>query len=370
MATSTSTQVKNSSTKGKTAREGGEHILVIRFSAMGDVAILAPVLRAITSTYPNLKITVLTRGFFAPIFRDIPNVEVYKADLKGIHSGVRGLCRLASELRELGINAVADVHDVLRSNVLRSIFYFFGIPVKQIDKGRDEKKALTAAKNKVFIQLKTTSQRYADVFAQLGYPVDLNNPKIAVKQKLSPKIVEFTGKDLKKWVGIAPFAQHNSKVYPLDLMDKVVQDLNEVSSLKIFLFGGGEEEISQLKTLASKYENVNSTAGKFTFEEELALISNLDVMLSMDSGNAHLAALFGIPVITLWGVTHPYAGFPAFGQPEENNLLPDLKKYPLIPTSVYGDKVPQGYEDVMRTIPPGKVVERILEVLKIPFREL
>ena len=365
MASPTSRQGKISSSGRKTARGGGEHILVIRFSAMGDVAILAPVLRAVTATYPGLKITVLTRGFFAPIFRDIPNVEVYNADLKGIHSGVRGLCRLASELRELGIQSVADVHDVLRSNVLRSIFYFFGIPVKQIDKGREEKKALTAEKNKVFTQLKTTSQRYADVFAQLGYPVDLSQSKVAVKHQLSPELLNFAGKDLKKWIGIAPFAQHNSKVYPWDLMEDVVRHLNADQTIKIFLFGGGTSEISQLDSLASKYENVISTAGKFTFEEELALISNLDVMLSMDSGNAHLAALFGIPVITLWGVTHPYAGFAAFGQPEENNLLPDLKKYPLIPTSVYGNKVPQGYENVMRTIPPEKVVKRILEVLEI-----
>ena len=370
MAVPTSSQGKISSSSRKTARNGGEHLLVIRFSAMGDVAILAPVLRAVTATYPNLKITVLTRGFFAPIFRDIPNVEVYNADLKGIHSGVRGLCRLASELRELGINAVADVHDVLRSNVLRSIFYLFGIPVKQIDKGRAEKKALTAEKNKVFTQLKTTSQRYADVFSQLGYPVDLNHSKVAVKQKLSPEILEFTGIDLTKWIGIAPFAQHDSKVYPLDLMNEVVRHLNAHQTMKIFLFGGGASEISLLDSLASKYDNVISTAGKFTFEEELALISNLDVMLSMDSGNAHLAALFGIPVITLWGVTHPYAGFSAFNQPDENNLLPDLEKYPLIPTSVYGNRVPQGYENVMRSIHPERVVKRVLEVLKVSLEGL
>lgn len=96
------------------------------------------------------------------------------------------------------------------------------------------------------------------------------------------------------------------------------------------------------------------------------MISNLDGMLSMDSGNAHLAAMYNVPVITLWGVTHPFAGFGAFNQPMENHLLPDMERYPAIPTSVYGNKVPEGYEDVMRTIPPERVVAKVLDVLGEP----
>lgn len=342
--------------------EESVHILVIRLSAMGDVAMLVPVLRILTATYPNLKITLLTRRFFAPMFRDIPNVEVYQADLSGIHHGFVGLCRLARELKEFDIDAVADLHDVLRSNVLRYIFYLYRIPVKQIDKGRAEKKALTAENNKVFKQLKSTHQRYADVFSKLGYPVDLEKPSFPPKQKLFPKILELTGGNILKWIGIAPFAQHDSKVYPLDLMERVIREIDKEGRAEVFLFGGGKSETEKLEKLAKKFKNVISIAGKLSFEEELALISNLDVMLSMDSGNAHLAAMYGIPVITLWGVTHPYAGFSAFNQPAENNLLPDLNKYSKIPTSVYGNKLPDGYKDVMRTIPPQKVVGKIKEI--------
>ncbi len=342
--------------------EEAAHILVIRLSAMGDVAMLVPVLRIVTATYPNLKITLLTRGFFAPMFKDIPNVEVYKADFSGIHQGFVGLCRLARELKELEIDAVADLHDVLRSNVLRYIFYLYRIPVKPIDKGRAEKKALTAENNKVFKKLKSTHQRYADVFSELGYSVNLNEPSFPLKQKLSPNILEITGKNVLKWIGIAPFAQHDSKVYPLDLMERVIREIDKEGKAEIFLFGGGKSETEQLEKLAKQFGNVVSIAGKLSFEEELALISNLDVMLSMDSANAHLAAMYGIPVITLWGVTHPYAGFSAFNQPSENNLLPDINKYSKIPTSVYGNKFPEGYENVMRTIPPQKVVDKIREI--------
>ena len=86
-------------------------------------------------------------------------------------------------------------------------------------------------------------------------------------------------------------------------------------------------------------------------------------MLSMDSGNAHFAAMYGVPTVTLWGVTHPFAGFSPFNQPLENALIPDLKKYPKLPCSVYGNKVFEGYEDVMRSINPMSVVKKINDVL-------
>lgn len=339
------------------------HLLVIRLSALGDVAILVPVLLKLIKNYPGLRITVLTKKFFAPIFKDVPNVEVYEADVKGIHSGVTGLGRLAKELRDLEINAVADVHNVLRTNVLRSVFYFYGIPVKQIDKGRTEKKALTEENGKVFIQLKTSHQRYAEVFTELGYPVDLEEPIYLPKQNFSPSTEELTGKKSGKWIGIAPFAQHQSKVYPLDLMKKVISEISENGNVKILLFGGGKGENEKLENLAIGLDNVLSLSGKLSFQEELFIISNLDAMLSMDSGNAHLAAMYNVPVVTLWGVTHPFAGFGAFNQPMENHLLPDLSKYPAIPTSVYGNKVPEGYEEVMRTIPPERVVAKVINIL-------
>lgn len=340
------------------------HILVIRLSAMGDVAMVVPVLNILVKNYPEVKITLLTRSFFKPMFKDLPGVRVYEADINGVHGGVTGLGRLAKELRDEGIAAVADLHNVLRSNVLKSVFFFFGIPVKQIDKGRSEKYALTRPKNKVFKPLKSTHERYADVFAALGYPLDLSPPVFLQKRPVSEKTRQLINLRAKKWLGIAPFAQHTSKTYPPELMEEVLKNLQQdFPDLQVFLFGGGNHEVEQLEKWENSFENALSVAGKITFEEELALISNLHAMLSMDSGNGHLAAMFGVPVITLWGVTHPYAGFRPFGQPEENSLLPDLKRYPQIPTSVYGKRFPYSYENAIRSISPVKVVEKVARLL-------
>lgn len=349
---------KASATQGKSA-----HILVIRLSAMGDVAMVVPVLQTLTATYPELKITMLTRGFFKPMFQDIPKVSVYEADVNGVHQGVLGLSRLAKELRDEDIDAVADLHNVLRSNVLKSVFYLFGIPVEQIDKGRKEKKALTREKDKVFKPLKSTHQRYADVFSALGYPIDLSTHHFPKKKQLSENIKKIVGPEPKKWLGIAPFAQHNSKAYPPDLMAEVLNQLSRNNKIKVLLFGGGKNEKEQLESWEEQFEDTLSVAGKLSFEEELALISNLDAMVSMDSGNGHLAAMFGIPVISIWGVTHPYAGFRPFKQPERNSLLPNLEKYPNIPTSIYGNKYPEGYENAIREIYPEQILGKINEVL-------
>jgi ADP-heptose:LPS heptosyltransferase len=137
-----------------------KHILVIRLSAMGDVAMTVPVLRAFTKQYPDVKLTVLTRDFFKPLFRDLDNVSVFSADVKGKHKGAYGLFKLSKEIKKLNCDTVADLHKVLRSKILKPML---GIrKVATIDKGRSAKKRLV--KGKEFKQLKTTHQRYIDVF--------------------------------------------------------------------------------------------------------------------------------------------------------------------------------------------------------------
>jgi len=336
-----------------------KHLLVIRLSALGDVAMTVPILSAFAHKYPNIKITVLTRAFFKPLFSQIPNISVYEADVKGKHKGVFGLWKLYAALKTLHIDAVADLHNVLRSNILKRYFSLGGISFVQIDKGRAEKKALTREKNKIFKQLRTTHQRYADVFAQLGFPLDVSKKDLLGKQKLDDTTLTLIGTDTKKWIGIAPFAAFQGKMYPLKQMEEVVDYLNNTNKYKILFFGGGKKEQEQLDTWQNQFSNSINTAGKLSFASELSLISNLDLMLAMDSGNAHLAVLFAIPTVTLWGVTHPYAGFYPFGQAIENAILSDRKEYPAIPTSIYGNKIPQGYENVMETIHPEAVCTKI-----------
>jgi ADP-heptose:LPS heptosyltransferase len=322
-----------------------------------------PVLASLLIQHPGLRITVLTRKFFAPMFSSLENITLHEADFNGRHKGLRGLWRLFGELKNLKPDMVADLHNVLRTNILKWFFFFTGIPFVQIHKGRTEKKALTRVRNKLFRPLKTTHRRYADVFEKMGYPVNLGKPVLQARKPLSSNTVERIGLHQTTWIGIAPFAAYKGKMYPLDQMKAVIKSLSNTNKYKIILFGGGKPEETALEAIGREFENVVSTAVVLGFEEQLALISHLDLMLSMDSSNGHLAAIFGVPTITLWGVTHPYAGFSPYGQDVDNALLVDRKSFPLIPTSVYGNKFPEGYENAIATIPPETVIRKIEEVL-------
>lgn len=325
---------------------------------MGDVAMTVPVIVALTRQFRNVKITVVSRPFFKPIFERIPNVEFLSVHTQHQHKGLLGLFQLYRDLKKLKMDQIADLHNVLRSKVIRNLFALSGKKVAFTDKGRAEKKALTSLKSKVFQPVKHMIDRHVETFAQLGYSVDMSQANFLSKEPIPFKALKFLGEKDKKWIGIAPFAHYESKTYPFDLMEKVVDELAK-NQLAQIIFFGGKQDTESIKRLVKDHQNCFVFAGVISFEEELQLISNLDVMLSMDSGNAHLSALYAIPTITLWGATHPYTGFAPYHQPLENCLVSDREKYPLLPTSIYGNKKVEGYQDAMRTIKVEDIVAKV-----------
>lgn len=337
-----------------------KHILVIRFSAMGDVAMTVPILRALKDQHPNLKITVLTKAAFAPMFHLVPGIQVFTADLKGEHKGIIGLYKLSKSISKLKVSAVADLHNVLRTHILR--MFIRTRPFIKIDKGRKEKKDLVSGRR--FEQLKTTHERYADVFRKLDLEVNLETPSFPSKRELNPAILSLIG-TANNLIGIAPFAAFKGKAYPIEKMKMVIDELSKKH--KILLFGGGKEESRVLDAISEANDNVINIAGKFSLQDELAIISNLKLMVSMDSGNAHLAAMLGIDVITLWGVTHPFAGFYPFNQNSEFAILANRTDFPKIPTSIYGNKYTEGYEEAIGSIGPDKIIEKVENVLSLNY---
>lgn len=334
------------------------HLLIIRLSAMGDVAMTVPVIRALLMQHSDVKITILTRPFFTPFFSEFSNVTIYTPDLKGKHQGILGIYRLFVELKALNIDAVADLHAVLRSTILISFFRLMGIKCNVLDKGRKEKKQLLASNpRKIIYPLQSMHHRYADVFNELGYPLNLKE-KLPIKKYLLPNFIK---KEIpqEKLIGFAPFAAYPSKSLPLYKLEELLQALQKDTNTGILLFGGGTREKEILDALANKYSNVYSMVGKGSFAEELQVIANLNVMIAMDSGNGHIAAMYAVPVLTIWGVTHPYLGYTPFQQPKTNQILPDLQKFPLIPTSTYGNKYPEEYLQCFETINSNEIIQKI-----------
>jgi len=321
-------------------------ILILRFSAMGDVAIAASVMKEVAAQHPNIRFVFATRSFFAPFFDKIPNLEVFPVDFEEKYKGLKGIFRLYKDLnKSYKINAVADLHDVLRSKWLLLFFRlsFKKIKIATINKGRREKRLLCDINNPNKKPLIPTWQRYIDVFQQLG-----------MKTIIKPIPIPYLPEKVKK-IGISPFAQHKGKVYPPELLEKVLEMLN--SSYEIYLFGGGKKEQELCEKWQEKYENVHSLVGKYSLKGELNFISGLDVMLTMDSSGMHLASLCNIPCVSVWGATHPYAGFVGFGQ--ENNPQIQLE-LPCRPCSVYGNKTCcYGDYRCLHGIEPKEIVEKL-----------
>jgi ADP-heptose:LPS heptosyltransferase len=340
-----------------------KHIAVIRLSAMGDVAMTVPVISAFVKQNPGIKITFISRLFFKPFFDEIPNVAFFAFDENERHKGFSGIVKLFFDLKKLKIDAFADLHNVIRTKAIRKLFALAGKKIAITNKGRVEKKELTLLENKKIHQLPTMFENHVEVFRKLGFKIDVSNPEFSKKATLSQTNLDLIDIKNQKLIGIAPFAQYESKVYPSDLMQKVIDELASNPENKIILFGAGKSEIKTLDDFAKNHKNVLNFAGKIEFREELKLISNLDLMLSMDSGNAHIAALFGVKTVTLWGATHPFAGFAPFNQPLDNTIVSDREKFPFLPTSVYGNKTVEGYENAMRTILPETVVAKVKSVL-------
>ncbi len=329
-------------------------LLIIRFSALGDIAMTVPVVHDLAVQYPDLEITMLSRPMAEPLFEQLPkNVHFLAADLKGRHKGMLGLERLRKDYHLEDFDYIADFHNVIRTICLRLDNQLRGQHVAVIDKGRKGKRALTRQKNKVFVQQANSFECYAKVLEQLGFPI---KPQFV---KLDYSTFCGTQKSTNEtWIGIAPFAKHPSKVYPLEKMEEVIKALSQRENTTIFLFGGGEEEKRQITELCAKYPNVKTAQSQQGLKGELALMGQLDVMLSMDSANMHLASLVGTRVVSIWGGTHPYAGFLGWNQKAEDCIQSDL---PCRPCSVYGNKPCfRGDYACLNGITPSQIIEKLV----------
>lgn len=348
-----------------------KRLLVMRFSAMGDVAMTVPVLKALASQNPHLRITMLTRDRFVGMYEWLPANVVVRGVNLAKYKGILGLTRLFGSLKEYDFDAVADLHDVLRTKFIRTCFSVTGTKVAVVNKGREEKRELIGC-GQTHAPLKRMTDRYVEVFQALGLNVDLTeNATVDIRHENFYEVNKFAGKkaEVEKWIGVAPFAAHEQKIYPLGKMREVVQQLSK-AGCKVFLFGAGEHETTVLEEWerASAQDGetegkVVSTCGKLGgLHNEMLLMSRLDLMISMDSANMHIASIFGTRVLSIWGATHPKAGFSGYGQLPGSEMQLDL---PCRPCSIYGKK-PCVYGDLRcMAISPEAVVAKALEMVRL-----
>jgi ADP-heptose:LPS heptosyltransferase len=310
---------------------------------MGDVALLVPVIKSFVAAHKDVEVTVVTRPKYAPFFYDIERVISFPADVDYVYNGVFGMRDLFRALIRKGdFEIVIDMHDHIRTIFLRTLFKMFGTPVAVFNKGRKEKKEFSKKENKVVTPLPHTVNRYHQAFEKAGFSFPLLSPPyFTLNDSLLAAASEWMAQrglhKKEKWIGIAPFAMHASKIWPLENYVQVIENVLKKTPAKFFFFGGGSREVKYFESIKNKFpQHCEIVADQLKIRQEIALMQNLDLMLGVDSSNMHIATLAGIPVLSIWGGTHPDVGFGPFGRGEESIIQISRTELPCRPCSVYG----------------------------------
>ena len=327
---------------------------------MGDVALLTPVLKSMEKQYPDAEIVLVTRPAFAPFFYSFSGVKLFLAGSGKRYSGLSGVYRLFSDLRkDHKFDYIIDLHDVIRSHILSGFFRLTGVPVVRINKGRRDKRNIITGKKKG--QLIHTVDRYYNVFARAGFSLKpVAGPWIIASGEGQKRADSLLRETEMIHIGIAPYAKHDLKMWPENSMFRLMEMIAKNSKVRFWLFGG-KEETPQLIAMQGRISESVLVAGTLSLDEELALISRLKFMISMDSSNMHMAALTGTKVISIWGGTDPVSGFGPWQQNSEYAIRIPAEELTCRPCTVYGKgKCRRGDFACMMWLTPEKVFETLV----------
>lgn len=324
-------------------------VLFMRFSAMGDVAMTLPVIYSFAQQFPQVKVLVATQPPFDQMFMNLPdNVEMVPVDLKSEYGGVAGIVRLAQRLSALHPDYVFDMHNVLRTWLVGLYFRCIGTKVYMTSKHRSLRKKITSGNG----QSASIIDSHIKALNAAGFRFQMCFKSVCLKQG-QPTLP-------KPAVGIAPFARYKNKAYPIGKMENVVSLLAS-EGFHIYLFGG-RKEADVLAEIAQKYDNVTSVAARKSLQEELELMAELDVMVTMDSANHHLASLVSTKVISVWGSTTPACGFMAYNQSPDNAVVLGLECQPC--TIAGSNKCKRKDFACLNELQETKIVNHIKQAIK------
>ncbi len=349
------------------------HIILLRFSAMGDVALLLPVVVALSRTYPEAYITVVTRPRLTVFFDGLPNVSTIGADIDTEYKGIFGLWRLyriiknhtpysidknkdsnkdnnKSKINVAYRKIIIDLHDNLRTNILRRFFQLAAVPTYVFDKGRAEKKQILNRTRSLAPPLAHTTERYAAACAEVGFKVQLPTgnlfdllgvSRIKTSKSLTKNLTKSAALRGKINIGFAPFAKHDTKKLPFSTVIAVVAAwLEEQPETVFYFFGAGAPETELMRSAQALFPIQIIVVQDIcdSLQPELALIAQLDAMIAMDSLNLHLAALSNVPTVSVWGATHTAFGFGAYGAQPHRVAEVSAAELGCRPCAVFGDK--------------------------------
>ncbi len=339
--------------------------LIIRFSPISNVAMLVPLLESMTRLQPDEQFVVVSRTFLKPLFAGLKNVTFVGADLRHAHKGVGGTFRLFKELKQYDIQRIIDLQANAKSRFLSFLFKITAplTPWHTIGCYWWHEWRLMQRGHRRTKPLKSIFERYNDCFAKAGFKTDEQFTCLPnLSTEIPSKITDLYGEKRGAWIGVAPFAQHQGKILPSKRIKEVIAHFDAQPDTQIFLFGAGEVEYEMLSDWETLFHQTHAVYTALNLQEEFELMRHLDVMVSMDSANMHLASLTDTPVVSIWGASHPGAGSLGWKQSPDNIVEKDL---PCRPCSILGNqrnkRCPYRYECL--NLAPQEIIGKIERVL-------
>ncbi len=328
--------------------------LVVRLSTLGSVAMLMPVMASVAAAHPKDLFVVVSQTNLAEVFAQLPNVIFRTSDKKSVMS----LYNLCKELRkEYKFDGLIDLQDSARSKLIRRYFRLFGVRYTVIHKERNKRRQLIKNGYTQSQPLQTEFMLYQNTFLAAGLSVEQLefSPLNPIQDADTRQIVGQKNKG-EQWIGVAPFATHTTNMLPYKLTKGLLAYLSNRPNTKVFLFGSGEIECEMLGQWASIYDNVTTVAGRVSIMNELAVMTQLDIMVGMDSANQHLSSLVGLPAMTIWCGTHPYAGFYGWKQ---NPTFIVQKELSCRPCTLHGADICKKNNFECKNIDTNEIIEKL-----------
>ncbi|NDW17303.1 hypothetical protein D0T53_00045 [Dysgonomonas sp. 216] len=345
--------------------------LILRYSRIGDAIIPIPLIYALAIKYPEDNFTILSHSLLEPLFKAMPENVTFVPMISKGEGFLRGprfiLKRLLfyRKLRQLAFDKIAVLqYDTFSKKLLKNVGSGTQVAISDELEFRD----INRLKKANFGNLSMT-RIYKGIFNELGYDnLDPEFDSLRFKNESISDIYSMLDiAEDDKVIAIAPFSKEKQKIYPLDRMKEVAGYFAGKKKCKVLILGGGQKEENVVEEWRQEYPQIISVINKFSFADELRLIAHANIVLSMDSANLHIASLLKAPTVSIWGATHPLAGYYT---PQKNTIYKTvIKNCDCQPCSIVGSApCTQAQQMKCMDIAPSLVINAITELLEYQYR--
>lgn len=337
----------------------GKTYIIIRLSALGDVAMTLPVLYAAADDHPSDQFILVTQYFMSRLVIDPPlNLTTlpFQFDRDGTPLGI---LRFTKQLHQTYPNAiVVDLNHSLRSKSIGVALRAMGHKLVTIDIPEEGRKNLLKSRQDVEVHPELYLPRMTDL-----YYLTLKRAGINMLSK-GRLVLGRTSCPRKIMIGMAPNAHYEGKMISQTQALELIDGLSErFPGCEVVLYGAAGSEARNNRELVKLRPNIVQLTSAKGLAEEVEEIAQLDCMVSMDSANQHIAAMVGTPVVSIWGATHPAGGFIPFRTPLANCIGADIA---CRPCSINGKKsCHRGDYACLKMISIPKVIEAIAKEIEM-----